>query len=117
MIQQDLMSPNIALSRWMDGFLKVEQVISHTGMPSEIDVIRAAEDAIENEIAALEMWLMTPEEEEENELRQAAWEACGDYLREVGPPSDQRAEEARIMEAIRQSRAAKAFKFRRPAVQ
>lgn len=117
MIRQVYMSPNIALSWWMDGKLSVDQVISHTGLASEVEVIRSAEDANENEIAALEMLLMTPEAEEEIELRAAVWESHGDYLREVGPPGEQRSEEARIMAAIRDERAAKAFKFRRPGIQ
>lgn len=116
-MHQVIMQPNIALWHWREKRLTEAQVMSHTGCGSVAELFEAAQDALNNESMARELMTMTAEEHEIDELREAAWERCGDYLRECGPPSEQVEQEARIMEAIRQERqwlhAAAVAKFRR----
>jgi hypothetical protein len=113
MIKALVMSPNVALSHWAAGRMTVDQVLSHTDLSSPAEVIRAADEALENEKSAVEMLTMTVEEEEEIELQAAVWASYGDYLHEQCTVDDQQAQFARIMKAVREERAAKPFRFRR----
>jgi hypothetical protein len=113
MIKAVVMSPNVALSHWAERRMSVDQVLSHTELPSPAAVIRAADEALENECAAVEMLTMTVEEEEEIELQAAVWASYGDCLHEQCTVEDQQAQFARIMKTIREEQAAKAFRFRR----
>lgn len=98
------MSPAVALYHWRVHGMSMDKVLSHTGYVRWADLAADHAEAMANEEIAMQDMMMSPDERQREEDVEAVWERCGDYLREMVPPSEYQDEIERLLPLIKKTR-------------
>ena len=109
------LSPQTALWHWRERRLTERQTLLLAGFDTYAELAEAAEEELTDYLSADQEMTMTPEEREYEELRDAAWASCGEYLRECGSAENAKAEEARIIRHLIKDRRKSWPRFAGPA--